>query len=66
MKLEWLRKDTNSEGGECPALYRTRGGYVVQGHALDAETRAQLRQLAADEDAVFVPANVLDRLKDLA
>jgi hypothetical protein len=33
---------------------------------LDAETRAQLRQLADDEDGVFVPANVLDRLRDTA
>lgn len=38
---------------------------MVQGRVLDAETRAQLRQVAEDEDAVFVPANVLDRLKEL-
>lgn len=66
IKLEFLWKDLNSGGGGCPALYRAvPGGYVVQGKKLDAETKAALRQLADDEDAVFVPANVLDRLKDL-
>lgn len=65
MKLEWLWKDGNSGNTGCPALYRTEDGYVVQGRMLDAETRAQLRELAGDEDAVFVPANVLDRLQEL-
>jgi hypothetical protein len=62
--LEFMWKDPNSGGGDCPALYRAEGGYVVQGVKLDDETRAQLRQLADDEDAVFVPAAVLDRLRD--
>ncbi|MGH3647289.1 MAG: lipid A biosynthesis lauroyl acyltransferase [Micromonosporaceae bacterium] len=66
MKLEWLWKDGNSDVKACPALYRTEGGYVVQGRVLNADTRAQLRQLADDEDAVFVPANVLDRLRELS
>jgi hypothetical protein len=64
MDIEFLWKDNNSGGGGCPALYKTAGGYVVQGVKLDAATRAQLRQLADDEDGVFVPANVLDRLRD--
>jgi hypothetical protein len=63
--LEFLWKDEGSGGGGCPALYKTDGGYVVQGVILDEETRAHLRQLADNEDAVFVPANVLDRLRDL-
>jgi hypothetical protein len=66
--INFLWKDGASGGGGCPALYDVRkvhGGYVVQGKTLDAETKATLRQLADDEDAVFVPANVLDRLKDL-
>lgn len=66
MKIEFLWKDTGSGGGGCPAIYRAPGGYVVQGKLLDDETRAQLRQLAGDEDAIYVPANVLDRLQDLA
>jgi hypothetical protein len=65
MKLTWMWKDKNSGGGGCPALYSVDGGYVVQGVKLDAATREQLRQLANDEDAVFVPANVLDRLREV-
>ena len=61
-QLEFLWKDSGSDVGDCPALYRTDGGYVVQGVRLDPQTRAQLRDLADDEDAVFVPANVLDSL----
>jgi hypothetical protein len=66
MQIEFLWKDSNSGGGGCPAVYRAPGGYVVQGLRLDDETRAQLRQFADDEDGVYVPANVLDRLRDLA
>ncbi len=67
--LEYLWKDEGSGGGGCPALYRVLdngvAGYVVQGKTIDDATRATLRQLADDEDAVFVPANVLDRLAAL-
>lgn len=66
MKLRYMWKDTGSVGGDCPAIYETDGGYVVQGVKLDDATRAQLRQLADSEDAVFVPANVLDRLRTVA
>jgi hypothetical protein len=63
--IEFMWKDAQSGGGGCPALYRVEGGYVAQGRKLDVATRAMLRQLADDEDAVFIPANVLDRLKGL-
>jgi hypothetical protein len=66
MDIEFMWKDGDSQGGGCPALYKTEGGYVVQGVKLDDATRAQLRQLADDEDGVFVPANVLDRLRGVA
>lgn len=60
-------KDDKSGGTGCPALYRAdNGDYVVQGVKLDDATRAQLRQLADGEDAVIVPANVLDRLRGVA
>ena len=39
---------------------------MVQGVKLSAEQRAELREVAPDEDAVFVPADVLDRLRTLA
>ena len=65
MEITFMWKDDNSGGGGCPAIYKAPGGYVVQGKILDEETRAQLRQLASDEDAIYVPANVLDRLRGL-
>ncbi len=66
MRIRYLWKDDGSGNNGCPAIYTADGGYVVQGKSLDAETRAQLRALSDDEDAVFVPANVLDRLRNLA
>ena len=58
-------KDSGSNVGNCPAMYKAPGGYVIQGKALDEATRAQLRDLGGDEDGVFVPANVIDRIKGL-
>lgn len=67
LDLEFLWKDAQSSGGNCPALYRTStGDYVVQGWQLDDETRASLRDLADNETAVVVPANVIDRIKGTA
>lgn len=63
MKLTYLWKDPQSGNNHCPALYATDGGYVVQGSKLDDTARVQLRQLADNEDAVYVPAAVLDLLK---
>lgn len=65
-ELRFLWKDTGSIGGSCPALYETQGGYVVQGVRLTDDERAQLRELADNEDAIYVPANVLDRLRGMA
>lgn len=66
MKIRFMWKDRESNVGNCPAMYQAPGGYVIQGKLLDAETRAQLRDLGDGEDAVFVPANVIDRIRDLA
>jgi len=57
-------KDDASNVGNCPAMYKAPGGYVIQGKLLDDETRAQLRDLGSGETAVFVPANVIDRIKN--
>jgi hypothetical protein len=62
--LQFMWKAWGSGGGGCPALYRTDGGYVVQGIRLTMAERAQLRELTDDEDGVFVPADVLDRLRN--
>lgn len=64
--LAFLWKDRDSGSSGCPALYATEGGYVVQGIKLTDAERAQLRQLADNEDGVFVPANVLDRFREQA
>jgi hypothetical protein len=64
MRIEFQWKTDQSYTGNCPAQYKVieaPGGYVIQGKQLDAETRAQLRDLGADEDAVWVPADVIDR-----
>jgi hypothetical protein len=63
MQIKFLWKTDTSAIENCPALYKAPGGYVVQGVTLDAETKAQLRQLGSGEDAVFVPADVIDRIK---
>ena len=65
MEIKFMWKAQGSGGGGCPALYRAPGGYVVQGKKLDPQTRAMLQQLADDEDGIWVPDDVLDRLKDL-
>lgn len=65
MRIHKMWKTGESKTGGCPALYKTDGGYVVQGIKLDQPTTAQLQDLADDETAVFVPADVLDRLRDL-
>lgn len=66
MKITFLWKDRDSGGGNCPALYKTEepAGYVAQGKQLNGEARVQLRDVAADEDGVWLPANVIDRLVD--
>lgn len=60
VQLEFIRKWSESGTGNCPALYRAdNGNYVVQGWQVDDETRAQLRDLGANETAVEVPVDVI-------
>jgi hypothetical protein len=66
VEITFMWKDDDSNVGDCPAIYEAPGGYVIQGKFIDDETRAQLRDLGGDETAVFVPANVIDRIRDLA
>ena len=60
MEIRFMWKAGESNVGNCPAQYKAPGGYVIQGKRLDDATRAQLRDLGSDEDAVFVPADVID------
>ena len=69
LRTEFMWKDANSNVGDCPSLNRViegPDGYVVVGKNVDAETRAQIPQVGDDETAVFVPANVINRIRDLA
>lgn len=69
IKTEFMWKDEASGGGGCPSISRVIAGlegYVVVGKNLTSDEAADIPQIAADETAVFVPANVLDRLKDHA
>ena len=63
-QLDFMWKTDGSNTGNCPALYKVDGGYVVQGKTLGRGTAARLRDLGADEGAVFVPGDVLDRLRN--
>jgi len=74
MEIEFMWKTNGSAVENCPALFRTTGGYYTQHkRVMDPEVRAQLRALSAanhsplgdDEDYGFVPADVIDRIKDL-
>jgi hypothetical protein len=61
MQIEFERKTEESWSGNCPARYRvksTGGGWVIQGKRIDDDTRAQLRDLGADEDAVWIPEDL--------
>lgn len=60
MEIRFIRKTKESTTGNCPAIYSTDDGrYVIQGWRIDDETRAQLRNLALDEDAVVIPADII-------
>lgn len=62
-KIEFMWKDKDSFKDGCPGLHRAPDGYIVQGRPVTAEERAQLQELGDGDGAVFVPANVLDRLR---
>ena len=64
-EIEFLWKAKDSGGGGCPSLSRVPGGYIVNGIPVDEATRARIPHIAAQgEAAVFVPDDVLDRLRD--
>jgi hypothetical protein len=60
MDLQFIRKTGGSGTGNCPAIYlAANGNYVIQGWKLDDATHANLRDLADNETAVEVPADVI-------
>jgi hypothetical protein len=66
MDIEFQFKTGGSAVEGCPARYKVtsaEGGYVVQGVKLSSEVKAHLREFADDEDAVWVPADIIERDK---
>jgi hypothetical protein len=69
--LAYLVGDSTSGGGNCPAIVKAPGGYVVQGKALSSATLAGVREITAahgkatgpDETAVFIPGNLIDQMR---
>ena len=69
--IEFLWKSGNSGNGDCPSILKVDGGYVLVGKNLDEEATAQIRAvghsnnsgIGADETAVFLPADVIDRIR---
>lgn len=73
-ELKFMWKDKGSANGDCPALYQVDGGHIVVGRLLSADEIAQVRAVGEANDsgigdgetAVFLPANVLNRLRETA
>ena len=72
MEIEFMWKTGASATGSCPAQYRVNGimdghsgGYIIQGKRISNTARARLRDLGDDEEAVWVPDDVIDRNRDL-
>lgn len=71
MNIHFMWKDVNSGAGDCHAIYEVDGGYILVGDILGADELAQVKAvgtannsgIAATESALFVKANVLDRLR---
>lgn len=66
MKTERMWKADSSGIGDCPSLSRvTEGpaGYVIVGKPVDNATRAQIPEVGQNELAVWVPPDVIDRMK---
>lgn len=66
-RLTFMHKTSNSPNGACPAIYSVSeadgGGYVVQGKVLEPGEMEQLSDLGRAESAVWVDADVIDRLR---
>lgn len=67
-QVTYMWKDDNSHTGDCPAVHTAelngQPGYVVQGVPIDgAADRGKLSELGPDDGAIWVPANVLDKLR---
>lgn len=72
--IDFMWKTRGSGNGDCPSLMKVDGGYITVGKTLDAETLAQIHAvgkahdsgIGPDETAVFLPADVIDRIRETA
>lgn len=73
-EIRFMWKTGTSFTGDCPALFQAPGGYYVQAKRVtDPEVRQRLQALGqahdsplgADEDYGWVPADVIDRMREL-
>jgi hypothetical protein len=73
MDIRFMWKDGESGAGDCHAIYQVDGGYILVGDILGTDEISQVKAvgednnsgIAATETAMFVKANVLDRLREL-
>ncbi|MEU4236811.1 lipid A biosynthesis lauroyl acyltransferase [Actinoplanes sp. NPDC026619] len=73
-RIQFLWKSSSSGNGDCPSIMQVDGGYVLVGKVLDGEALAQVHAIGqannsgigADETAVFLPADVIDRIRETA
>ncbi len=68
--IKFLWKDALSNVGNCPSLStgrddEGRDGYIVVGKKVSPEFQAQVPEVGDGEGVLFVPANVIDRVRDL-
>ncbi len=64
MQTELQYKTGGCAGGECPARRKVtsaEGGYVIIGKRLSPADRAQIPGVGADEDAIWVPDDVIEQ-----
>lgn len=69
LDFEFLWKDEASNTGNCPSLSRAaaggRDGYLIAGVPVGEATRSAIPHISDGETAVWVPANVIERIKNL-
>jgi hypothetical protein len=62
--IEHLITDSESGGGNCPAVYRVgSGGYIVQGKKLGRRTLLGLRNRSRDEGGLWIPDNIIEQIR---
>ena len=64
MQTELQYKTPSCAGGDCPARRKVtsaEGGYVIIGKLLNAADRSRIPGIGDDEDAVWVPADVIEQ-----